>query len=455
MKICQVETSRAAFASRHDKTFPLVKNKSKDECRVALEPLVTPSATKSRKQSRMKWEGVGKLIQTDAVGPTKSSPEDETKDKAKLSVPRKEKKLLSPQFCSKCADELKPTTFATELELHAETEQTPESSPRPGLRHTCTSCASPICQQCFPSRKASAISSPLYTCLWAVPDQESRRSTRNTLYVGPSPYPEDPDEPQELVGLPTIDHGVEVVAKDRELSKERSVSIEGVKEIAMDYTNQTPIPDPMKWPSLSNLKLKQSQSRPKHAQFSTSSRAKPLPQISQPSTIINQPIQLADLTSNSSLDTLVVRPGKITDKQVYKGLHVATAAACDEDVDKWIEEITGYGIRKFLADLSCFEGLGVNTLADVARRAARQRKEKLRAWEIGREARVPQKASDTFSGASVGDLGETCVGGGEQVDWVVGEMSVVASDGVEEKLVCKIVHARDCLRSEGGGRAGC
>jgi hypothetical protein len=78
----------------------------------------------------------------------------------------------------------------------------------------------------------------------------------------------------------------------------------------------------------------------------------------------------------------------ITDKQVFKGLHVATAAACDEAVDKWIEEITGYGVRKLLADLSRFEGLGMNTLADVAKRAAKQRRGEVRDWEMVREVRM-------------------------------------------------------------------
>jgi len=111
---------------------------------------------------------------------------------------------------------------------------------------------------------------------------------------------------------------------------------------------------------------------------------------------------------------------------------VATAAACDEDVDKWIEEITGSGVRKFLADLSRFEGLGVNTLADVARRAARQRRERVKAWEVVREARVKQR--------DAGGVDEREVGG----EWVVGEMGVV-----EKEEGCMVIHARDCKGGEG------
>jgi hypothetical protein len=224
-----------------------------------------------------------------------------------------------------------------------------------------------------------------------------------------------------------------------------------VKEIAVKYANQLPIPDPVKRPSLSRLKLKQPQSPTQRVQCSTSSRSKAPPQALQLPAVVDAPIQLSDPISNSSLDTLVLKPGKITDKQVFKGLHVATAAACDEDMDKLIEKITGCGVRKFLADLSRFEGLGVNTLADVARRAMRQRREKVRAWEIVREARVAQWEADAFSGSSGGNTEGNCTEDGK-VNWVVGEMGVVASDAVEEELVCKVVHARNCKGSEGGRR---
>ena len=47
----------------------------------------------------------------------------------------------------------------------------------------------------------------------------------------------------------------------------------------------------------------------------------------------------------------------IRDADVLKGLHVAAAAACDEDVDAWIRSKTGLRLRRFLADLRAFEGL--------------------------------------------------------------------------------------------------
>jgi hypothetical protein len=45
-------------------------------------------------------------------------------------------------------------------------------------------------------------------------------------------------------------------------------------------------------------------------------------------------------------------PDTATDKALLQGLYVAMAAACDEDVGKLIQEVTGHGIRKILGDFS-------------------------------------------------------------------------------------------------------
>lgn len=82
-----------------------------------------------------------------------------------------------------------------------------------------------------------------------------------------------------------------------------------------------------------------------------------------------------------------VRVRSSDDKSVFRGLHVATAAACDDDIDTWIEDVTGLGVRKFLASLSQFSGLGVTAPADVARRAAQHREEEVEAWETIRRYR--------------------------------------------------------------------
>jgi hypothetical protein len=68
----------------------------------------------------------------------------------------------------------------------------------------------------------------------------------------------------------------------------------------------------------------------------------------------------------------------ISDRDVLKGLEIAISAACDEDMDSLIKDISGKGVRRFLADLASFDGLGLNTLADVARRKAVTRKKELK-----------------------------------------------------------------------------
>ncbi|KAM3074421.1 hypothetical protein ACMFMG_002775 [Clarireedia jacksonii] len=64
-------------------------------------------------------------------------------------------------------------------------------------------------------------------------------------------------------------------------------------------------------------------------------------------------------------------------RKLFKGLRVATAAACEEGVDKFLEDITGVGVRRLLMDLSRLDGLGINGLAEVARRTGRKRREVL------------------------------------------------------------------------------
>ena len=402
----EIETKRAPILGGRHKTLPMIKKKKcKDDCRLCSDPVVGQLELKSWKQPRVKWEGVGQVTQTDDIEPV--VPHSESQQSLETSIPNKESKAM-PDV---------------------------QSPSKPQLCHTCTSRPSFICQQCFPSRQASASIAPVPTCPWTVPNEESRRSNEDVIPANSPAYSEE--------DIPERDEGPEEV---------RVIPIEIVEEIDVVYADQPPRPDPMKRHSLPRLKLKQSttsQSPNQRAQYTTAALSRALLERHTAPMGVNP----TDLTSSSSLDTLGLKPGKITDKRVFKGLHVATAAACDEDVDKWIEEITGCGVRKFLADLSRFEGLGVNTLADVTKSAARQRRERVRAWEAVREARVAQKEADAFSGSG-GRVKDTCVEAGEQIDWVVGEMGVLASDGVEEGLTCKVVHGRDCIGSEGRNRDG-
>lgn len=81
--------------------------------------------------------------------------------------------------------------------------------------------------------------------------------------------------------------------------------------------------------------------------------------------------------SNSQMmasdSTFSTKESKICEKDVLRGLQMAMAAACNEEVDAWISEISGYRVRRFLADLRAFEGLGVNPLVERAIRTAKVR----------------------------------------------------------------------------------
>ena len=77
-------------------------------------------------------------------------------------------------------------------------------------------------------------------------------------------------------------------------------------------------------------------------------------------------------------ETLCSQDLEIADRDILKGLQVALAAACDEQVNEYIEETTGRSIRRMLADLSLLDLLGVNELTIAARRTALKRKQGLK-----------------------------------------------------------------------------
>lgn len=140
------------------------------------------------------------------------------------------------------------------------------------------------------------------------------------------------------------------------------------------------VADPVKRPSPSA-----SQRKVKKRPISSLTRPRPSTRVLN--SVTNSKPNKNQAASATSVDTDLPQAGKVSDKAVFRGLHVATAAACDEDLDKWIEDLTGVSARQFLADLSKFDGLGVNALANVARRAAKQRREEVKAWENLRKAR--------------------------------------------------------------------
>ncbi|KAF5878433.1 uncharacterized protein Bfra_000599 [Botrytis fragariae] len=90
-------------------------------------------------------------------------------------------------------------------------------------------------------------------------------------------------------------------------------------------------------------------------------------------------------------------------KKLFKGLRVATAAACEEGVDKFIEEITGYKVRKLLMDISALDGLGVNTLAHVARQTAQKRRGDLRRLQMTQITKEEARERNFERGLGFGD----------------------------------------------------
>lgn len=86
---------------------------------------------------------------------------------------------------------------------------------------------------------------------------------------------------------------------------------------------------------------------------------------------------------------------EIMDRDVLRGLHIAAAAACNEQVDAFIREQTGLHIRWFLANLMPLEHLGDELLRDArvqrARRSAEMRRVRQR-MRRSRQMKTPDQA---------------------------------------------------------------
>ncbi|KUJ22830.1 uncharacterized protein LY89DRAFT_311482 [Mollisia scopiformis] len=447
---------RAPILISRNKTFPVPPKKCTGDCYQATEdliPIVPPK--KSARPSRVTWQGVNSSTQTETLNtpidekleeatdaqkkklffpstfptadrsstfpfysrtvrssrlvqqaPRMKSPNksmDETKSQifqnkenagTETSNPPSRRPPSPPALCSQCAgpidtnDEILvpgPTS-----ELDPETEEISKSRPT----HACTSRSSILCQQCFPSRQVSLELSPLEATSPVEVSYHplSRRSTRPTIPTEIVTYPEE------------VPHFVE---QPTPLPKPCLDSVEGkemyrtmVKETLDEFKKQIPIADPMKQFPITRVRMgppSKPQMAPQRRRPLSSSapRAAASPLIAQRPLVTAAACSLNHVASSTtSLDTVPAKSNQITDKQVFRGLHVATAAACDEDVDRWIEEITGMGVRKFLAGLNAFEGLGVNTLANVAKRAARQRRDQMNAWEEVRKRKLASQSRE-------------------------------------------------------------
>ncbi|TAQ88424.1 hypothetical protein B7494_g3284 [Chlorociboria aeruginascens] len=273
------------------------------------------------------------------------------KDESPRSIP-------SQPSCVQCGAEIqnhpvsvgevepKPVVPQSELELNQFTEPVPGA----GLLYACTIISSLQCQKCASSKssKASPRNSALRT------RATSRRLTNKAL----------PNIPIER-GCGRVPAGM----------------IAG-------YSTK-PVPDPVKQSAKPNTRqirtAAEDSHRLRHAKYIylPTPPTPPLPLVP----VLLDTVHCHDVVPSNLPILTCAHQGKtnITDKDVSQGLHVATAAAYDEDVDKWVEEVTGYGVRRLLADLSVFDGLGINSLAGVAKKTAMKRKVELKAWEKLRE----------------------------------------------------------------------
>lgn len=78
--------------------------------------------------------------------------------------------------------------------------------------------------------------------------------------------------------------------------------------------------------------------------------------------------------TSSTRKTTPIDQSAIRDRDVFKGLQIALAAACDKNVDLWITKTSGCQVRRFLADLRTFEGSGVNNLVVEAMGQTKERR---------------------------------------------------------------------------------
>ncbi|KAF5673976.1 hypothetical protein FCIRC_7907 [Fusarium circinatum] len=75
----------------------------------------------------------------------------------------------------------------------------------------------------------------------------------------------------------------------------------------------------------------------------------------------------------------------VLDRDVLRGLHIASSAACNEQIDSFIHEKTGLHIRQFLADLMPFESLGNEPARESKEERLRRRRADIR--EVKRRVR--------------------------------------------------------------------
>ena len=296
-----------------------------------------------------------------------------------------------------------------------EPEIEPQSPLRGKLSHTCTARSSLECQQCAPQYFPSPISA----------HQQSSFIPARSLKQVPCQFPAPKvSQPRTTDWAATLESDLEEIIQGYHSPEERFMQRKIIQDTIDKYAKQPPVTDPVKKPSFPRLKLRPPPTSVPLAKHLRAQSAAPSPAAP---VFADSPLPQSQTTTTSS--SLTRDESGISDRTVFRGLHVATAAACDEDVAKWIEEITGIEIRKFLADLSAFDGLGFNTLAGVARRAAKQRRGELRAWEKVRERRLEERELDAgCDGWAEEDVGQQGPCKDRKMVFVAGDKTVSLRD---------------------------
>ncbi|KAF7949805.1 uncharacterized protein EAE97_003314 [Botrytis byssoidea] len=213
----------------------------------------------------------------------------------------------------------------------------------------------------------------------------------------------------------------DVSADEGYFARQSNVRKSGGKLVSVSEQIPTPLPDPNKRKSTADqvspsqlsatsipMPIQAGQSsqstRPGYVQGQVLSYARlpDIPVLLEISPKLSVSESVGDLQNQLSSLEKQTKQEKDT-KKLFKGLRVATAAACEEGVDKFIEEITGYKVRKLLMDISALDGLGVNTLAHVARQTAQKRRGDLRRLQMTKITKEGARERDFERGLGFGD----------------------------------------------------
>lgn len=299
-------------------------------------------------------------------------------------------------------------TAATQVSLIEEAEapsplQSPESPPKRSSDGKCSLCpaggspseATIVCPMCSTQHSSAVPERPRPSAMCSLCSTPKPSVTQNNQLHGDCFWckmwqaPFFPSEATQCV-LCSILQGPNFIApKKKAQNIQQATEVEAQSPNAGDTDQDAPVPDPVKRspPTAVTAHSISSRSSPPGKDYIKSKMQTPLPPVptyletsSTKEAVVVTEFHQSTLSDPSTLDLPRSCP-KVSNTAVFKGLQVATNGACDEDVNEWIFKVTGKDVRQFLVELSAVEGVGTNTLAGLARRAAKQKRQEARAWE--------------------------------------------------------------------------